>query len=207
MSRMKNPAHPGEILREYLATLSVTEAAKRLGITRVSLSRILNGKSGISAEMAIRLETFLGTSAEMWMSAQMAFDLWKARSEELCEDEGCPHHGIDHVCVVRVAQPSGNSGEVAQGEAANSIRRILSGAERMGYMVDTSVSLDLLRDVLATLKNTAERAAVPEGWRDELDLIRAVLEGYQPSIARNDALRAVRKLLSAAPTLAGEDGT
>ena len=79
MSRMHNPAHPGEVLREYLGELSVTEAAERLGITRVSLSRILNGRNGISADMALRLEAALGTHAEMWTTMQAQHDLWEAR--------------------------------------------------------------------------------------------------------------------------------
>lgn len=66
---MHNPAHPGEVLREYLpATLGVTESAKRLGVTRQALSAVLNGRAGISAEMALRLEAALGTSAEMWVA-------------------------------------------------------------------------------------------------------------------------------------------
>jgi len=76
--RMHNPPHPGEILKEWLGTMNVTEAAKRLGVTRVTLSRILNGVSGISADMALRLEIALGTSPEMWMGLQSAFELWKA---------------------------------------------------------------------------------------------------------------------------------
>jgi antitoxin HigA-1 len=80
MSRMHNPAHPGEVLREYLPeTLGVTEAAKRLGVTRQALSALLNGRAGISAGMALRLETALGTSAEMWVEMQAGFDLWRAR--------------------------------------------------------------------------------------------------------------------------------
>ena len=56
MSRMFDPAHPGEILREFIQEdMTVMETASRLGISRVALSRILNGKSGISAEMAIRI--------------------------------------------------------------------------------------------------------------------------------------------------------
>ncbi|MEV8519185.1 HigA family addiction module antitoxin [Dyella marensis] len=82
MARMHNPAHPGEVLREYLGDLSVTEAAGRLGITRVSLSRILNGRNGISADMALRLEAALGTSAEMWTTMQAQFDLWEARQKK-----------------------------------------------------------------------------------------------------------------------------
>lgn len=80
MSRMHNPAHPGEVLRQYLPeTLGVTEAAKRLGVTRQALSALLNGRAGVSAEMALRLEASLGTSAEMWAEMQAGYDLWRAR--------------------------------------------------------------------------------------------------------------------------------
>jgi addiction module HigA family antidote len=80
MTRMHNPAHPGEVLRDYLPEgLAVTEAARRLGVTRQALSALLNGRAGVSAEMALRLEAGLGTSAEMWIGMQTAFDLWKAR--------------------------------------------------------------------------------------------------------------------------------
>ena len=66
MPRMHNPAHPGEVLREYLPeSLGIAEAAKRLGVTRQALSALLNGRAGVSAEMALRLEAALGTSAEM----------------------------------------------------------------------------------------------------------------------------------------------
>ena len=79
---MHNPAHPGEVLREYLpADLAVTEAAKRLGVTRQALSALLNGRAGVSAEMALRLEAALGTSAEMWLEMQAGYDLWQARQQ------------------------------------------------------------------------------------------------------------------------------
>ncbi|KAA5927678.1 HigA family addiction module antidote protein [Pantoea sp. VH_4] len=78
MTRMHNPAHPGLVLREYLDGISVTEAAKSLGVTRATLSRILNGNAGISADMALRLESALGTSAEMWTGMQAQHDLWAA---------------------------------------------------------------------------------------------------------------------------------
>ncbi|MDR2872916.1 MAG: HigA family addiction module antidote protein [Xanthomonadaceae bacterium] len=78
MNRMHNPAHPGEVLREYLGDITVTDAAKQLGISRVALSRILNGVNGISADMALRLEDALGTSAEMWAGMQVKYDLWQA---------------------------------------------------------------------------------------------------------------------------------
>jgi len=76
--RMFNPPHPGEVLREYLGEVSVTEAAKHLGVTRVALSRILNGSAGISAEMALRLSEALGTAPELWTGMQSQYDLWRA---------------------------------------------------------------------------------------------------------------------------------
>ncbi|MFW8564844.1 HigA family addiction module antitoxin [Orrella sp. 11846] len=76
--RMHAPAHPGLVLREYLGDLTVTEAARRLGVTRVALSRILNGSAGISADMALRLHEALGTSAEMWINMQTNYELWQA---------------------------------------------------------------------------------------------------------------------------------
>jgi len=76
--RMFNPPHPGEVLREYLGEVSVTDAARHLGVTRVSLSRILNGSAGISADMALRLSDALGTSPELWAGMQGQYDLWQA---------------------------------------------------------------------------------------------------------------------------------
>ncbi len=79
MSRMYNPAHPGEVLREFLPeSLSVSEAAKRLGVSRVQLSRLLNGRAALTAEMAIRIAILTGTSAESWLKNQMQWDLWQA---------------------------------------------------------------------------------------------------------------------------------
>jgi len=79
---MHNPAHPGFVLREYLDNLTVTEAAQRLGVTRATLSRILNGAAGISADMALRLSLALGTSAEMWLNLQSQYELWQAQQKE-----------------------------------------------------------------------------------------------------------------------------
>ena len=71
MAAMHNPAHPGQVLREYLPnSLSIGEVAAQLGVTRQALSAVLNGRAGISAEMALRLEGALGTSAEMWLGIQ-----------------------------------------------------------------------------------------------------------------------------------------
>lgn len=76
--RMFNPPHPGEVLRDYLGRMSVTDAARHLGVTRVALSRILNGSAGISADMALRLSEALGTTAELWTGMQSQYDLWQA---------------------------------------------------------------------------------------------------------------------------------
>jgi antitoxin HigA-1 len=81
MSRMFNPPHPGEILREEVIKpldVSVTEAARRLGVSRVALSRVLNEKAGISTEMAVRLGKALDSDAELWLRMQAAYDLWQA---------------------------------------------------------------------------------------------------------------------------------
>jgi len=78
LMRMHNPPHPGDVLRDYLGGVSVTDAAKHLGVTRAALSRILNGSAGISAEMALRLSEALGTSPELWIGMQAQYDLWQA---------------------------------------------------------------------------------------------------------------------------------
>lgn len=82
MARMHDPAHPGEVLREYLPSgMTVGEAARRLGVTRQALSALLNGRAGVSADMALRLSQALGTSAEMWLTMQVARDLWCAQQK------------------------------------------------------------------------------------------------------------------------------
>lgn len=85
MSRMHNPPHPGETLREDVLPalrLSVTDAARELGVTRVALSRVLNGRAGISPEMALRLERWLGVEhggrADLWLRMQSYYDLASA---------------------------------------------------------------------------------------------------------------------------------
>jgi addiction module HigA family antidote len=78
---MYNPPHPGEVIRGlYLKPLklSVTDAADALGVARKTLSAILNGRAGVSAEMAVRLSIAFRTSAESWLAHQMQYDLWHA---------------------------------------------------------------------------------------------------------------------------------
>ena len=86
MSAMHNPPHPGLLLRDDILPalgLTVTEAANQLGVTRPTLSRVLNGRASISPEMALRLEGWLGIEnggrADVWIAQQAAYDLWKAR--------------------------------------------------------------------------------------------------------------------------------
>ena len=79
--QMSNPPHPGEILRELCLEpmgLSITEAAEALGVSRKTLSTIINGRAGISPEMAIRLSKAFDTSPESWLNQQQQFDLWHA---------------------------------------------------------------------------------------------------------------------------------
>ena len=81
---MLNPSHPGEILRDNLEAeeLSVTEAAARLGCTRQALSRLLNGKAGISPAMALALERLGWSNASFWMRLQAAYDLARERRRQ-----------------------------------------------------------------------------------------------------------------------------
>jgi antitoxin HigA-1 len=80
---MHNPPHPGKVLREYLGQVEIGEAARRLGVARTTLSRIVNGRAGISAEMSLRLSKALGTHAAFWSGLQMDYDLWHASRKRL----------------------------------------------------------------------------------------------------------------------------
>ena len=83
MSKMHNPPHPGAVLREWLPEeMTVTDAAASLKVARVTLSKILNGNAGISADMALRLSQWLGTSPDVWMGMQTQFDLWQAGKQK-----------------------------------------------------------------------------------------------------------------------------
>ncbi len=82
MMAQDNPPHPGEIVRwECLEPLglTVTRAAEGLGVTRQALSYLVNGKAGVSVEMALRLSQAFGSSPETWLGLQAAYDLWRAR--------------------------------------------------------------------------------------------------------------------------------
>ncbi len=79
MARMFNPPHPGEVLREFLPDgMTIEEVSRRLGVSRVQLSRVLNGRSSISADMAIRIGLLTNTTPESWLAGQTKRDLWLA---------------------------------------------------------------------------------------------------------------------------------
>jgi addiction module HigA family antidote len=80
-TRMYNPPHPGEVLKDTVIDaggITVTEFARRLGVSRVALSRVLNGRAAVSADMALALAAALGGSAESWLTMQASYDLWRA---------------------------------------------------------------------------------------------------------------------------------
>ena len=82
---MHNPAHPGEVLADTVLQrvgLSVSELARKLGVSRVALSRVVNGRAALSADMALRLQAALGGSAESWLHMQASYDLWKASQKK-----------------------------------------------------------------------------------------------------------------------------
>lgn len=80
-TRMHNPPHPGEVLQDTVVSeggISVTEFARKLGVSRVALSRVINGRAAVSADMALRFAAALGGSAESWLQMQATYDLWQA---------------------------------------------------------------------------------------------------------------------------------
>ncbi len=79
---MHNPPHPGEVIRELCIKplgITVTEAARALGVSRKALSELLNGHTGVSPEMAVRFSIAFNTTPESWLTQQMQYDLWKMR--------------------------------------------------------------------------------------------------------------------------------
>jgi addiction module HigA family antidote len=82
MLKMHNPAHPGEVLKDVLGERSITALAKHIGVTRVALSRVLNGKAGVSPEMSILLSEALGTSPDLWFKMQCQYDFWRASQKK-----------------------------------------------------------------------------------------------------------------------------
>jgi addiction module HigA family antidote len=90
--RMHNPPHPGEVIREFLGEISVSAAAKHLGVGRVTLSRVLHGKAAVSPEMAVRLAAAFGTSSpEVWLRMQAQYDLWDVQKRSNIKVAPLPH--------------------------------------------------------------------------------------------------------------------
>jgi addiction module HigA family antidote len=84
MGKMHNPPHPGEVLKDGVfvdTAVTVTAAAKALGVTGAALSRALNGKAAVSADMVLRLAQWLNSGPEVWLNMQAAYDLWQARQK------------------------------------------------------------------------------------------------------------------------------
>ncbi len=84
-TEMFNPAHPGRILRGYLEDTNITHFAKHIGVSRVTLSKILNCRGGISAEMSLRLSSALGTHSSFWFEMQTDYDFAQAKRKKLPE--------------------------------------------------------------------------------------------------------------------------
>ena len=116
---MFNPPHPGEIIREDClapAGLSVTEAAVRLGVSRQSVSELINGRNGISADMALRLEKAGWGPALAWLRNQVSYDLWQARQAAKAKPRATKAHRLDANRARRNANRSGrNTMRQAQG--------------------------------------------------------------------------------------------
>jgi addiction module HigA family antidote len=79
---MHNPTHPGRILANYLQGRSITEVARHIGVTRVALSRVINGKAAISADMALRISEAFKTEPDFWLRLQIQRDLWEAANKK-----------------------------------------------------------------------------------------------------------------------------
>lgn len=96
-TRRRPPTHPGDILRHDVLPaldLSVSEAARQLRVTRQTLHRVLAGRSGISADMAVRLGRFCGNGPDLWLRMQQAYDLWEAEDRLREELEKIPRHAV-----------------------------------------------------------------------------------------------------------------
>ncbi|GAB3470886.1 HigA family addiction module antitoxin [Massilia terrae] len=88
MARMHNPPHPGETLKEDVLPdlgLTITEAARQLGVSRQALSRVLDGRAPITAELAVRLAKWLGGEPDIWLRVQNHYDLWHAEQDKSIE--------------------------------------------------------------------------------------------------------------------------
>jgi addiction module HigA family antidote len=81
-SEMYNPAHPGQVLRDFLEHHNITHVARHIGVSRVTLSKILKCRTGITADMSLRLSAAFGTNLSFWLDMQSNYDLWQARNRK-----------------------------------------------------------------------------------------------------------------------------
>ncbi len=82
MAMMHNPASPGELLREFLGKRSATELAQHIGVARVTISRILNGRTAVTMDLSIRLGEALSLSPDFFSKAQLQYDLWQVSQKK-----------------------------------------------------------------------------------------------------------------------------
>ncbi len=95
--KMRRPTHPGEIFRDIVLPelgLSVSEAARQLGVSRQTLHAVMSGRSAVTAEMALRLGRFCGNGPGLWLRMQQAFDLWEAQTQLNGELDRIPVHAV-----------------------------------------------------------------------------------------------------------------
>ena len=121
MSRMHNPAHPGEVLREWIPEdMTVTSAAKALQVSRVTLSKVLNGKAGVTAGMALRLSAWLGTSPDVWLGMQTRWDLWQAEQQPSPKIKPLAKNGRieSSIAPKRIIENGGKSATTTGGRAS-----------------------------------------------------------------------------------------
>src|ERR1700682_4344475 len=101
-----NPSHPGEVLKDYLGDMTVKEAARRLGVTRPNLSRILNSRAGISAVMSVRLAKAMPyTSPEFWLKMQLNYDLSKAQKNRMPKIKQFPTRSHKELASTLISHP------------------------------------------------------------------------------------------------------
>ena len=155
--QMHNPSHPGRLLAYYLQGRSVTEVARHLGVTRPALSRVFNGKAGVSADMALRISEAFKTDPEFWLRLQAQRDLWVAS-----------RRGAQKLNHSLEAQPRSFRGEkhgassynVSGGLIRENARRRLSHSSELKKRGPTSMSRGIM------LKTATRDQGRPSRWRN-----------------------------------------
>jgi antitoxin HigA-1 len=152
---MHKPPHPGEVLRDGVftdSTISVTDFAQRLGVTRVTLSRMLNGKAGVSADMALRLAAALGGTAQSWLHMQANFDLWQA--EKALKREVAKIEPLKILMTKKIAKSIDSKQEAANGQLSKWIDQL---SKRIEYEDNPNAYLIQIEEMLSREHYTRER--------------------------------------------------